>query len=223
MVTKRDYNVDQVAAARSALLELMLVLGEYRDVLVLVGGWTPTFLIPRPSRAHVGSIDVDLAIDHTRVSDDAYATIVERLTKAGYEQLSTSSFAFRKRIGGITVQVDLMSGEYEGTGKAHRHQVVQETRLRKARGCDIAFVNPERVLLEGELPDGAKDSVGIHVASIGAFLCMKGHALDGRLKEKDAWDIVYCIREYPGGMDLPLYSWEAHLRSPMPRGMGFRG
>ena len=201
MVTKRDYNADQVAAARSVLLELMLALGEYRDDLVLVGGWTPVFLIPQPSRAHVGSIDVDLAINHKNVSDDAYATILDHLTKAGYEQLPNSSFSFRKKIGDIVVQVDLMSGEYEGTGKRHRHQIVQDTKLRKARGCDIAFVDPELVLLEGELPDGAKDSVRIQVASIGAFLCMKGHALDGRLKEKDAWDIVYCIREYPGGMD----------------------
>jgi len=30
---------------------------------------------------------------------------------------------------------------------------------------------------------------------------MKGMALDDRLKEKDAWDIYYCIQNYPGGLD----------------------
>ena len=83
MVTKRDYNAEQVAAARSVLLELMLALGEYRDELVLVGGWAPTFLIPKPAQAHVGSVDVDLAIDHTRVSDDGYATLIELLIQKG--------------------------------------------------------------------------------------------------------------------------------------------
>lgn len=200
MGTKRDYNAEQVAAARSALLELMLALGEYRNELVLVGGWTPVFLIPQPSQAHVGSIDVDLAIDHTRVSDSAYATIIELLVQRGYEQLPRNPASFRKKIGNVTVQVDLMAGEYEGSGKSHRHQEAQEAKLRKARGCDIAFIDPESVLLEGELPDGSRDSVRIQVASIGAFLCMKGHALDGRLKEKDAWDIYYCVREFPGGM-----------------------
>ena len=39
MVTKRDYNAEQVAAARSVLLELMLVLGEYREHMVVVGGY----------------------------------------------------------------------------------------------------------------------------------------------------------------------------------------
>ncbi len=43
--------------------------------------------------------------------------------------------------------------------------------------------------------------MSIKVASIDTFLCMKRMALDDRLKEKDAWDIYYCIREFPGGMD----------------------
>jgi len=201
MVTKRDYNAEQVQAARSVLLELALALGEYRDKLVLVGGWAPVFLIPEPASEHIGSIDVDLAIDHTRVSDDVYATIHDLLVSAGYEEIPNRTLSFRRKTHDITVQVDLLSGEYEGTGKGHRHQVVQETKLRKARGCDLVFDDPESIRIEGELPDGAKDSVVIQVASIGAFLCMKGHALDGRLKPKDAWDIVYCIREYPGGMD----------------------
>lgn len=201
MVTRRDYNAEQVQAAKSVLLELGLVLGEYRDKLVLVGGWAPVFLIPDPVTEHVGSVDVDLAVDHSQVTEDAYATIEATLLQRGYERVEQNQFSFRKKVGDVVVQVDLLSGEYGGTGKGHRHQVVQETKLRKARGCDLVFDDPESIRIEGELPDGAKDSIHIQVASIGAFLSMKGHALAGRLKEKDAWDIVYCIREYPGGMD----------------------
>lgn len=200
-MTRTDYNAKQVDAARSVLLEIMLALGEYRDELVLVGGWTPVFLIPEPSRPHVGSIDVDLAVDHTRVTEDGYETIRQHLLNRGYEEAQGNPAAFRKRVGNVTVQVDLMAGEYEGTGKRHRHQRLQATHLRKARGCDIAFLDPESVTLEGNLPEGGRDAVNIQVASIGAFLCMKGHALDGRLKEKDAWDIYYCVQEFPGGMD----------------------
>tara|TARA_B100000678_G_scaffold288506_1_gene297123 strand:- start:1661 stop:1978 length:318 start_codon:yes stop_codon:yes gene_type:complete len=29
---------------------------------------------------------------------------------------------------------------------------------------------------------------------------MKGYALDGRMKEKDAYDIYYVLRNYPGGV-----------------------
>lgn len=35
----RDYSADQVEAARSVLLELVHLLGEYRDDIVVVGGW----------------------------------------------------------------------------------------------------------------------------------------------------------------------------------------
>ena len=30
---------------------------------------------------------------------------------------------------------------------------------------------------------------------------MKGMALADRMKEKDAWDIHYCLKHYPGGLD----------------------
>lgn len=30
---------------------------------------------------------------------------------------------------------------------------------------------------------------------------MKGYALNGRYKQKDAYDIYYCIRNYPDGID----------------------
>jgi len=45
-VTFRDYSGDLVEAAHSVLLELVRLLGEYRDDLVVVGGWvrwTPFF------------------------------------------------------------------------------------------------------------------------------------------------------------------------------------
>jgi hypothetical protein len=37
------------------------------------------------------------------------------------------------------------------------------------------------------------------VCSIPALLAMKGHAIEGRYKQKDAYDIYYCTRNYPGG------------------------
>ena len=52
------------------------------------------------------------------------------------------------------------------------------------------------------MPDGGgSNNVEINVASIPAPLAMKGYALKGRMKEKDAYDIYYCVRNYPGGAD----------------------
>ena len=44
MVTRTDYNQIAVNAAYSVLIEIVRVLGEYRDNIVLIGGWVPQFL-----------------------------------------------------------------------------------------------------------------------------------------------------------------------------------
>lgn len=65
MVTRRDYTAEGVEAARSVLIELIHLLGEYKDDIVLIGGWIPEVLLPHSSGPHVGSMDVDLALNHS--------------------------------------------------------------------------------------------------------------------------------------------------------------
>ena len=60
-MTQNDHNREAVEAARSVLLEIVHVLGEYRDNIVLIGGWVPLFLCPSPEEPHVGSMDLELA------------------------------------------------------------------------------------------------------------------------------------------------------------------
>lgn len=43
---KSDYQKEEVAICLSVLLELMTILGTFRENIVLIGGWTPWFLIP---------------------------------------------------------------------------------------------------------------------------------------------------------------------------------
>ena len=71
MVTKRDYDAVQIEAARSVMLELVRLLGEYRDDIVVVGGWVPALLIPQDKAPHIGSTDVDLALNHKTLRDPA--------------------------------------------------------------------------------------------------------------------------------------------------------
>jgi hypothetical protein len=215
MVTRRDYTAEAVEAARSVLIELTHLLGEYRDDIVLIGGWVPELLLPQEPRPHVGSMDIDLALNHLKIAD-GYARIEELLRSRGYyqEEGRQPYIFFRDvpvREGKVTVQVDLLSGEYEGTGKGRRHQVVQNLRARKVKGCDIAFDMVEEISIEGEIPGGGFDRVTIRVASIVPFLVMKGMALDERLKEKDAWDIYYCVQAFPGGIEALAEEFRPHL------------
>ena len=204
MVTRRDYRAEAVFAAKSVLIELVHLLGEFRDEIVLVGGWVPELLFGEHEPPHTGSMDIDLALDHRRLQEEGYRTIRELLLGRGYEQ-GSQPFKFTRRImvGDATynVEVDLVAGEYEGTSRSHRHQKIQGIHAHKARGCDLAFESPTEIRVEGQLPGGGRDTVVVRVASIVPFLVMKGMAIADRVKEKDPWDIDYCVRNYPGGMD----------------------
>lgn len=214
MVTRRDYTAEGVEAARSVLIELVHLLGEYKDDIVLIGGWIPEVLLPHSSSPHVGSMDVDLALNHLKIQEAGYKMIQDLLKSRGYEQGDQPFIFFRNlKVGAhdVKVQVDLLAGEYEGTSKRHRHQKVHGVQARKARGCDLAFEMSKEIRIEGTLPGGAHDSVSVRVASIVPFLVMKGMAMETRMKEKDAYDIYYCLLNYPGGIDALAEEFKPHL------------
>ncbi len=221
MIVKRtDYNVDVVSAAKSVLIELSHILGEYRDDVVLIGGWVPELLLPRGADQHVGSMDVDLALNNRKIKDSGYETIQKLLLSRGYRSGKQPFIFFRKvQIGGreINVEVDLLAGEYGGTSKNHRTQKVQDVRPRKARGCDLAFEMFQEIMVEGILPDGGHDTVSIRVASIVPFFVMKGMALHDRMKEKDAWDIYFCVKNYPGGVEALAKDFLPHINNLLVR------
>lgn len=214
-MTRKDYSAEAVQAAKSVLIELSHLLGEYKEDIVLIGGWVPELIIPQNQKIHVGSIDVDLALNHTNIHEPGYKLIEELLCSRGYYQEDgRPPYVFLRDVkvndATITVEVDLLAGEYEGTGRGRRHQNVQGIKARKARGCELAFEMITEVNIEGELPGGGMDKVTIRVAGIVPFFVMKGMALDDRIKEKDAWDIYYCTRNYPGGIDALVRAFEPH-------------
>src|SRR3972149_9393841 len=214
MVTRRDYTSEGVEAVRSVLIELVHLLSEYKDDIVLIGGWIPEVLLPHDSGPHVGSMDVDIALNHQNIRDEGYKMIQDILQSRGYQQGDQPFIFFRHvKIGDheVKVQVDLLPGDYEGTSKGHRHQKVQGVQARKVRGCDLAFEMSKEIRIEGTLPSGAHDAVTVRVASIVPFFVMKGMAMETRMKEKDAWDIYYCLINYPGGIEALSEEFKPHM------------
>jgi len=206
MVKQSDYAPPETRACLSVLVEVMTVLGEFRENIVIVGGNVPPLLIKSADVKHPGTMDIDLALDNRRISDDTYRTIVEALKARGYYQKEGEQpYMFYRDVESesgrkVTVKIDLLAGEYGGTRRRHRHQKIQDAQARKARGCDLVFSNPVKVKVKGRLPNGATQEVTVKVPSIGPFLVTKGMALWGRIKEKDAYDIYYCCRHYSGGI-----------------------
>ncbi len=216
--TKNEYDRILVEAAHRVLLEVARLLYDYRDGIVIVGGSVPGLILDNSLPGHIGTIDVDIALDQTTIQAVGYRSIMQLLFSRGYIQGDQPFIFYRNlQVDGqeITIEVDFLAGEYGGTSKRHRTQVVQDMHPRKTRACDLAFWNPIQITIEGILPEGGKDRASIKVASIVPFLMMKAQALNSRLKEKDAYDIYYCVANFPGGLDALVESFRSFPDHPL--------
>lgn len=205
----------RVLASHAVLIEVMTILGSEIDKLVVVGGWVPELLYP--GRGHVGSLDVDLALDGRRIQPAAYDSIRKRLIEAGYTPAAPpASVFFRDMPGGsISVKLDLITGEGAVPREQEPQTVIQDMVVGKLRGTDLALDHTVSITLTGTLPDGSVNEVRMRIASVAAFLCMKAHALNERKREKDAYDIYFCVRCCDGGPKVLAVSLRPLLGQPL--------
>ena len=116
MGTKSKYVRDDTEACFSVLLELMTILGEYRDNVAVVGGWIPYFLLKHVRHEHTGSLDIDIVLDFDNITEEHYRSILELLKKHAYFLKGDDiPYAFIKEVdtpsgGKFKVEVDLLAG-----------------------------------------------------------------------------------------------------------------
>jgi hypothetical protein len=186
--------LDPTAASRAVLIEVSNVLGAYRNELVMVGGWVPDLLYP--GHGHIGSLDVDLAVSPMAYAGNAYDSILRRMASAGYEYHADPT-RFVKTVAGAEnpVKVDLLSGQGP-SGEASATVHINELRISRLRGIDLAFAACDEIELFGAMPDGTVNKVRIRVVRPEAFILIKAFALDERTNEKDAYDIAFVLQHY---------------------------
>jgi hypothetical protein len=220
MKVKREYSTREIEACVIVMRELFIYLKPYRNQIVLIGGWVPYFLLEKymPSGSeynrHVGSLDIDIALDAFSIPTDAYKTILEILKERGFYHRKDNlgkdiPASFLKKITfedgeEMEVQIDFLAPEYGGAPKKRRHQVIQDMLARKGRGTDIVFDQTEVIRLSGPISSGAKIELDIKVANVTACFVMKGIALGERTSEKDAYDIYMLARYYKEGPESVL-------------------
>jgi len=215
-----DYSADQFTACKSVMLELSRVLGNYWNDIVLVGGWVPTLLSNDKDKPHIGTVDIDIALNYLTIPDEAYAKIHERLVESGFvhstDKAKQFQYSRKIKVNGAdkVVILDLVTGRYApSTGKSRRHAKIQDAKPLKAEGVDLAFKHYEVVVIDGELPNkGGKFSTEIKVASVAPIIVMKCAAIKGRSKTKDTYDLYYFIRHYRGGGQAVLNELKPDIR-----------
>ena len=202
-----EYDDRTTAAVKAVLIEIGQILGSFRGKFAIVGGGVPWLLLREDDMTHIGTVDVDLGLDAAALGDGEYAQLVEVLQEHGYEKRDDlKRFQLARTVrtvdGGddIEVVVDFLMPRDVAITK-NSPPLVSEFAVQRAFGIELALQFPQMVTLEGKMPDGRRNRVQLTVASIPALLAMKGYAIGGRLKNKDAYDIYYAVRNFPGGID----------------------
>jgi len=209
-----DYADRQVEAAHRVLVDVAQVLGSFGDAIVLVGGWVPDLIVPAPRTQHVGSIDVDLALDAQKLADGRYAELLKLLFDTGRYERGGKTFQ-------LVTTVDLNDGEppvkvdveflapTDVKMKKNRPKLVDDFRVLLVPACAAALRRPETIEFEGLMISGASNTVHLQVASLPDFIVMKAHAVNGRDKPKDVYDICFCLDEFPNAIKVVADDWRS--------------
>jgi predicted nucleotidyltransferase len=203
---QEEYGSRQVKAARRVLVDLGQVLASFADSFVVVGGWIPDLLLDvDEEERHVGSIDVDLALNVEKLSGERYAALIESLLATRRYRKGVKDFQLvvdvdiEDREEPVQVEVEFLAPK--GTKmKKHKPKLLAGFRVLETEACRAAFHAPESVLLQGKTVRGAENTVRLQVASLRDFIVMKAHAIAGRDKPKDSYDLCYVLDHFPGGI-----------------------
>jgi len=210
---REDYSKRQVEAAHRVLVDVGQVLASFADCLVVVGGWIPDLLLPGAEEPHIGSIDVDLALDAEKLQEGRYADLLKLLLDT--KRYKTGSKNFQ-----LVVEVDLKDGEIpvqveveflapkEVTLEKNKPKLLTDFRVLQADGCGVAFHAPVEQTISGLNVRGAKNTVHLRLASLADFIVMKAHAIGGREKPKDSYDLCYCLEYFPEGIEKLAAEWK---------------
>ena len=209
------YDRDATETSKGALVELCRALRQYKNDVVLAGGWAPYFLT-RGYFDHCGSIDIDFVLRPTIV--ERYENIKQILERLGYAPAG-SVFRFKRNVvsssSGIAykIEVDFLT-EPEGAKRLSSEWLASVQADLKAciiEGCGIVLGQNFEVELKAAMPSNGIASAKLYCANIVASLTMKGLALH-RMKDKDSYDIYSVAGFYGTGPKQASEAFMAALR-----------
>jgi hypothetical protein len=219
-----EYDERTTAAVKSVLIEMGQILGSFQGKFAVIGGAVPWLLLENEHMPHVGTLDVDIGLHAEALGDGEYATLIGALQGHGYAQREgLRRFQLIRQVpvrdGGdaIDVIVDFLMPR-DANIVRNVPPLISDFAVQRADGADLATRFHQLVAVAGSVPNGGSNRVEIAVCSIPALLAMKGYAMAGRYKQKDAYDIYYCVRNHPDGIEalakecLPLLKHESRTR-----------
>lgn len=215
-----DYDRFATDRCERVLLTLLGDVGPWSERIYLVGGLAPRYLVgqlPPGARAHVGTTDVDLIIGLALGDEvpETYRTLHNNLKNAGFQQVEPS-FRWSRTVDDAPVDVEfLCETDRVAPGAIYRPKEGTGSSVSafNVRGAQLAKRDYIEHVIEGDrLDDGGLSTVTVRVAGLLTYTVLKILAFQDRHKNKDAYDLVFVIANYPGG---PAAAGRASADSPI--------
>lgn len=200
--TADGYPPEMAEAARSMCLYVATCLGDLLEDIVVVGGLVPYLIVDQEAAeaGHVGPRDLDLGLHLAVLGEERYKRIAERLRTRGFVQSTNSEGkptrqTWRLREGSITV--DFLIPPTDSLARPGTLQHL-ETDLAAiiTPALPLAFDDVIQIEIDGVTPRDEKTKRTVKVAGPASFVVMKAHALKIRGENKDAYDLVYVLRNF---------------------------
>ena len=203
------------------MLTLLGDLGPWRERIYLAGGLALRYLVgqlPEGARTNIGTTDIDIVIGLALGDEtpDTYRTLQNNLEKAHFDQREPS-FRWARDVDGVAVLVEFLceTDEVEA-GRIYRpkgESTGSKLGAFNVRGAHLArddFIERD---IEGERLDaGGQSRVTVRVANVLPYTVLKVFAFQDRHENKDAYDLVFTLRNHEGG---PRVAGRAAAASPV--------
>jgi hypothetical protein len=199
------YDADVTAACERTLLTLLGAFGGLKNTLRLVGGLVPRYLtpeVPPDVPAHAGTSDVDVVLNIQVIAQgDGYAALADQLAARGFERHvngvgNASSWRWKRRVDEhMSVLVEFLRDA--GDAQPGRAVSVDGERVSALAVKYAGIVHDwfqEREVTGHLLDGGGISTEVVRFADVPAFVILKALALDDRMENKDAADLIHVLR-----------------------------
>lgn len=222
--TAAGYRADDAGQVVSACLTLASVLGDLANDLCIVGGLVPSMICDAPidpsaldDGAHVGTNDLDVALEVSVLDDEHYKEIASRLRTCGFgadRKPNGERTRQRWRWREQQVTIDFLIPPAAGVDPdAVRVQDLEEDfAALVVKPLALAFQEPVARTLRGRTLEGDEIERSVRFCGPAAFVALKAFALRMRGAQKDAYDLVYVLRHWPDGIGDVATRMAAHAR-----------
>jgi hypothetical protein len=209
--SRAGYSPTDTLLVRSTCLHLATILGDLIDDVVVAGGLVPALLVPQEGfasdeDAYPGTKDVDLGLALGLLDGHRYEAFTERLRGAGFVQGRNDRGNDTRQTWhlaeGSGATIDFLMAPSLPTDRPGRLRDIEgDFAAVITPGLQLAFTDREPVVIEGRTLHGERARRTVNVAGPGAHVVLKALALSERGANKDAYDLYYLLRHYPGGIE----------------------